>query len=67
MVWGELLPQPIAGRVAPRAHVPWASGLYGHQRTIVKGAQPGEPWDEIEILIMRMCGARAGAALAQKV
>jgi hypothetical protein len=26
--------------------------------TVVKGAQSGEPWDEIEILTMKMGGAR---------
>ncbi|MGR8920326.1 MAG: DNA polymerase III subunit delta, partial [Gammaproteobacteria bacterium] len=32
--------------------------------TVVKGAQFGAPWDEIEILVLRMCGVAGAARLA---
>lgn len=35
--------------------------------TVVKGAQLGEPWDEIEILVLKMSGAHAGDGLLQKI
>ena len=35
--------------------------------TVVKGAQLGEPWDEIEILAMKMSGVGGGDGLLQKL
>ena len=35
--------------------------------TVVKGAQSGEPWDEIEILTMKMGGARGVNGLLRKL
>ncbi len=35
--------------------------------TVVKGAQTGEPWDEIEILTMKMGGARGVNGLLRKL
>ena len=35
--------------------------------TVVKGAQSGEPWDEIEILTMKMGGARGIDGLMRRL
>ncbi len=35
--------------------------------TVVKGAQSGEPWDEIEILTMKMAGARGVDGLLRRL
>ncbi len=35
--------------------------------TVVKGAQSGEPWDEIEILTMKMGGARGADGLMRRL
>lgn len=62
--------RPAIRRMLGRLSTDALSGLLKYANfidTIVKGANPGDPWDEIEILVMRCAGVASAAGLQQKL
>ena len=67
-VWSNR--RPVFKRVLARLRTDDLLALLAYANfidTVVKGAQTGEPWDEIEILAMKMGGARGGEGLMRRI
>ena len=67
-VWSNR--RPAVKRLLARLSTDDLLGLLAYANfidTVVKGAQSGEPWDEIEILTMKMAGARGVDGLLRRL